>query len=72
MDLVSWNKLGALTSLTLKTGHGEGTNVYRYDINETLNVIGKKESLGLVGFYHFTGADYAVTEVALLLVTRTI
>ena len=32
--------------------------VHRYDINEGVNVIGKKKSRGLLGFHHFTGADY--------------
>ena len=59
MDLVSRDKLDAFTSLTLKTGHGEeGKHVHRYDIKERVNVIGRKKSQGLLGFHHFTGADY--------------
>ena len=48
--------MGALRSLTLKTGYGEGKNVPRYDINE--RVVGKKNYRGLLGSHHFTRAAY--------------
>ncbi len=63
MDLVSRGQLGALTKLKLLTGKGAThRDIY---ICERVNVIGRHKSRALLGFHHFTGADWGGRFVGL-------
>ncbi len=56
MDLVSCEHLGALTQLKLRTG--KGAKHREIDVCERVQATGMQKSRALLGFHHFTGADW--------------
>ena len=63
MDLVSRGHLGALTKLKLLTG--KGAKHREIDICERVKAVGMHKSRALLGFHHFTGADWGGKFVGL-------
>ena len=55
LDLVATEKINKQTSLKLHAGKGFSRVI---DIRERVHVLGEPKCRGLVGFHHFTGADW--------------
>ena len=56
IDLVSHNHLGAMTQLKFLTG--KGAKYREIDVLERVQALGRMKSRALLGFHHFTGADW--------------